>query len=94
MPIGQSKNQSLDSERQSSRGLLMNYHQRGFVLKIGEMLIQEGLISKAQLDEALQAQSSHPGKKLGEILIDKGILTVADFEKILLLQIEDLNIPG
>jgi hypothetical protein len=58
------------------------------------MLIKEGLISKAQLEEALMAQSIEPEKKLGEILIEKGILTVADFEKILLLQIEDLNITG
>lgn len=63
-------------------------------MKIGEMLIKEGLISKAQLEEALMAQSIEPEKKLGEILIEKGILTVADFEKILLLQIEDLNITG
>lgn len=60
---------------------------------IGEMLIQKGLITKAQLEQALKVQKQNDqDKKLGEILIDLGFLTIEDFQEILHLQIEALNL--
>jgi type IV pilus assembly protein PilB len=43
-------------------------------IKIGEILLQEGLITESNLNEALQAQKSD-GRKLGEILVAKGFVT-------------------
>ena len=42
-------------------------------LKIGGMLLEQGLITEAQLNEALAAQK-FSNRRLGEILIDKGII--------------------
>jgi MSHA biogenesis protein MshE len=42
--------------------------------RLGDLLVQEGLISAIQLDEALQEQRSS-GSKLGQVLIDKQWLT-------------------
>ncbi len=39
--------------------------------KIGDLLIEKGLITKEQLKEALQIQG-FSGKRLGEVLIDNG----------------------
>jgi len=61
-------------------------------MKIGEILIQEGLITKSQLEEALNHQNSNPDKKIGEILIEKGYLTYDDFENILAKQLEYIDI--
>jgi hypothetical protein len=44
--------------------------------RIGEILLERGLISRAQLEEALEAQRAEASRrKLGEILIEKGYLT-------------------
>lgn len=42
--------------------------------KIGDILIEQGLVTPAQLEEALRLQTS-TGKRLGAILIEQGILT-------------------
>ena len=51
--------------------------------RIGELLIQEGFITRGQLDRALQAQKEiHPYKPLGEICKDLGLIsrtTLRDF---------------
>ncbi len=41
--------------------------------KIGDLLIEKGLITKKQLEECLQHQS-FSGKRLGEVLVDKGYI--------------------
>ena len=38
-------------------------------LRLGEILVQEGLISEAQVEAALEKQKLVPGKRLGEILV-------------------------
>lgn len=45
--------------------------------RIGEMLVKIGLISEAQLNEALQQQKVR-GQKLGEILIELGYITTRE----------------
>jgi type IV pilus assembly protein PilB len=43
-------------------------------MRIGELLVMNGLITEEQLDQALQEQARHP-KKLGEILSELGFIT-------------------
>ena len=42
--------------------------------RLGELLVQQGLISPAQLDAAL-TQQKESGRKLGRVLVDSGIVT-------------------
>ena len=42
--------------------------------KIGDILIEKGLITTAQLDDALKTQRA-TGAKLGQILVEKGLIT-------------------
>jgi len=44
-------------------------------LRLGEILINQGLINSEQLKRALEAQKTDGKKKLGEILVSQGILT-------------------
>lgn len=57
--------------------------------KLGEILLQQGLINEAQLREAIQVQKKEPGR-IGEILIKLGFLTEEDIVAALGSQ---LNIP-
>ena len=47
-------------------------------LKLGEILIKQGLIAQEQLQKAIQAQSKGEGKRIGEILIRMGFITEED----------------
>jgi hypothetical protein len=44
-------------------------------MALGDNLIGKGLLTKAQLDAALEEQKKTPGVKLGEILIRLGMST-------------------
>ena len=39
-------------------------------IPIGEVLLQYGYITKEQIDQALDYQKEHPGKRLGTILME------------------------
>ena len=57
------------------------------------MLIQEGLITKEELNVGLALQRyKRKNQKLGEILIDIGYLTIKDFEQILFMQLQDIDL--
>ena len=56
-------------------------------MKLGEYLIQEGLINEQQLNEALAKQESGEQKKLGVVLLEMGFLT----EKELIAAIKTIN---
>ena len=43
--------------------------------RIGEMLVEVGLITREQLDEAVALQQSGKSQRLGEILVEKGFIT-------------------
>lgn len=58
-------------------------------LKLGEILLQQGLINEEQLKEAIQVQKKEPGR-IGEILVKLGFLTEEDIVAALGSQ---LNIP-
>ncbi|HET6789796.1 MAG TPA: ATPase, T2SS/T4P/T4SS family, partial [Aquabacterium sp.] len=48
--------------------------------RLGDLLVQEGLITAEQLDQALQEQRSS-GRKLGRVLSDQGLVTEAQIAK-------------
>lgn len=58
--------------------------------KIGELLIESGLITDAQLKQALAEVKSGPGGRLGSILLKKGFASEIDIAQTLAYQ---LNIP-
>ncbi|AZT90865.1 type II secretion system protein GspE [Caldicellulosiruptor changbaiensis] len=57
--------------------------------RIGELLLDAGIITRQQLDEALQIQKK-TGKKIGEILVEKGYVTEDEILEVLEFQ---LGIP-
>ena len=44
-------------------------------VRIGDLLIQAGLVSREAVEEALQTQSAGKKKRIGELLIEKGLIT-------------------
>ena len=56
-------------------------------LKLGEILINEGLLNQPQLDEALRFQKLN-GRPLGDILIDRGFISEYDFSNTLAKQLD------
>jgi len=44
-------------------------------MKVGEYLIQNGLITQNQLDESLALQKDNPQRALGEILVTLGVFS-------------------
>ncbi len=68
--------------------------------KIGELLLEEKLITEEQLTEALEAQKM-TGQKIGQVLISKGFVKEEDLYKILsekidkkFVNLEDYSING
>ena len=47
-------------------------------IKIGKLLCEEDIITKRQLNQALQLQVKGDKRTLGEILVDKGFCTLDD----------------
>jgi len=56
---------------------------------IGQMLVEEGLITQEQLEDALKLQRKQSGK-LGEILVSQGIVTAEDMAEVYSIQ---MNLP-
>lgn len=55
------------------------------IKKLGELFIEQGLITQTQLNDALQEQKL-TGEKLGEILIKKGLVSPEELERCLTKQ--------
>jgi len=62
---------------------------KGKKVRLGDLLLQYGLITDEQLSEALKVQKN-TGKKIGEVLIDLGYLTKQNIHEVLEFQ---LGIP-
>ena len=62
-------------------------------LRLGDLLVQAGVITEEQLNEALSRQRS-TGKRLGEVLLQEGYITQQDLTKVLETQlgIESINL--
>ncbi len=56
-------------------------------MRIGELLIMNGIIVEAQLQQALQQQQIHTHKKIGELLVDNGDITERQLVEVLEFQI-------
>src|SRR3982750_1608621 len=59
-------------------------------LRIGEALVQEGLLSEAQLKKALAEQQAS-GRPLGEMLMEQGVISGATLVQMLA---RNLGVPG
>ena len=53
-------------------------------LKIGKLLCEEDIITKRQLNQALQAQIKGDKRSLGEILVDKGFCSLDDITEVVM----------
>ena len=53
-------------------------------IKIGKLLCDEDIITRRQLNQALQAQVKGDKRSLGEILVDKGYCTLDDITEVIM----------
>ena len=60
-------------------------------IKIGKLLCDEDIITKRQLNQALQAQIKGDKRALGEILVDKGFCTLEDITDVLMDTADEHN---
>lgn len=58
-------------------------------MKIGDMLVKEGIITEEQLSKALEVQKSKSSGKLGEILLELGYIDIDKFTLILDKQLKE-----
>ena len=54
--------------------------------KLGELLLEEDVLTKRQLQKALDLQESGDKRKIGEILIELGFLTIEDMTEVMMHQ--------
>lgn len=57
-------------------------------LPIGQILVESGFISNAQLEEALAKQKTMPGNKIGDILIQMGFVSETQFTQALAMRLK------
>jgi tetratricopeptide (TPR) repeat protein len=57
--------------------------------RLGELLVRNGIISRADLSAAMQAQGHEKGQRLGELLVRRGALTQEQLQRFISLQIEE-----
>ena len=57
--------------------------------RLGDMLLANGLVTRAQLDQALALQENAPGRRIGDLLVHLGILAPDALRRFLRLQIEE-----
>jgi len=57
-------------------------------MKLGEILIDQNLLTEEELDRLLSAQEEARLRRLGEIVVEKGLITAQDLEDALRLQME------
>ena len=58
-------------------------------LKIGKLLCEEDIITKRQLNAALQAQIKGDKRTLGEVLVDRGYCTLDDITEVIMRSTEE-----
>ncbi len=59
--------------------------------KVGEILVDEGIISKEKLDEALKINKNTPDKKIGQTLIEEGIVKPKQVSQALRKQVDQVT---
>ncbi len=58
-------------------------------MKTGEHLVNEGIVSEDQINEALTIQKKNPDRKIGEILLELGYIDIDKFTKIVDKQLRE-----
>ena len=58
-------------------------------IKIGKLLCDEDIITKRQLNVALQAQIKGDKRSLGEVLVDRGFCTLDDITEVIMHSSDD-----
>ena len=57
--------------------------------RLGDILVKNGLITQAQLEEAVHDQNTQRDKRLGEILVDRHFIAREELHRYIRLQIEE-----
>jgi hypothetical protein len=57
--------------------------------RLGDMLLANGLVTRAQLDQALALQNTAPSRRIGDLLVNLGILAPEQLRRFVRLQIEE-----
>jgi len=88
-----------DGEHPDGAGTPEKPSGRGF--RMGDYLVDRGVLTRAQLEECLALQKSSPGERLGQVLIRKGYANEADVMGCLaaeyhlgFVHVAQLDIPG
>lgn len=80
-------------EIKSRRGPVASKGQNHSKKRVGEFLLDNQIITRAQLDEAVEMQKDNPGRLIGEILVTLGALSKEQLVmamEMYLMQTEDL----
>jgi type II secretory ATPase GspE/PulE/Tfp pilus assembly ATPase PilB-like protein len=76
--LGEILSETHDLSRTSIDGIIDKAHKEGKVsprMKVGDILVEAGLVTKEQVDVALSSQDVGKRKKIGALLIEKGLIT-------------------
>jgi type II secretory ATPase GspE/PulE/Tfp pilus assembly ATPase PilB-like protein len=76
--LGEIISEQQNLPHQAIDNLIENAHKEGKVsprMKVGDILIEAGLVTKDQLDTALNSQDTGKRKKIGKLLVEKGVIT-------------------
>ncbi|HUF51224.1 MAG TPA: DUF4388 domain-containing protein [Longimicrobiales bacterium] len=57
--------------------------------RLGDILVRDGVLAQAQLEEVLKRQSREPDRRVGELLVAHNYITRADLTRYIRLQIEE-----
>ena len=60
-------------------------------IKIGKLLCDQDIITKRQLNQALQVQIKGDKRALGEILVDRGFCTLDDITEVIIAQQQEVK---
>ena len=69
--------------------IAMQFLFTGGYMQLGDMLVQEKIITSEQLAQALNEQNKSPNKKIGEVLLELGMIDIDTFTKILERQLKE-----
>jgi len=57
--------------------------------RLGELLVRNHVITRKDLNEAVEAQPESKGKRVGELLVEKGTISQQDLQRYIQMQIEE-----
>ncbi len=57
--------------------------------RLGELLVRNGVIDRAELSHAMEHQAREPGRRLGQILVEREALSEDELQRFITVQIEE-----